>query len=331
MKQRNSLSLHVTLIIAATLISNFGALAQPLTPLQRRKNSTTVATRTASATTAAATTTTVANVTIKSEPNAQVWIDDIKRGVTDANGTLTIKKLSGGSRGVRVRASGFSEKTQAVRLLSNQTINVKLAPTTDAAELAFQQAETAREQGGTNLPNAIEAYRKAIALRPRFAAAHLGLARALADSGDAEAALEQIKLARQARPVYPEASAVEGRIYRAQGDTDNAVESFNRAIKEARGRQPEAYTGLGLLYESQDQHAAAIPLFQKAIAQLDDTEPVLYQLLGSAYEQTEKYKEAVAVYEKYLQLAPEGKFASAIKSMLEQLRRQAAGENVLQP
>ena len=100
-------------------------------------------------------------------------------------------------------------------------------------------------------------------------------------------------------------------------------------VRAFRGRQPEAHTGLGLIYEEQGDHAKAAAAFRRALDQLQDSEPVIYQLLGSAYEQGEKYKEAVAAYEKYLELAPDGKLAPAIRSVIEQLRRQAAGENTL--
>ncbi len=308
------------LIIVAVLPFTHDALAQRRTPTRR----TTAINRTA-------TMNATRIITINTQPNAQVWIDDVRRGTTDESGKLIINNVNAGRRALRVRAAGFTEKSQPLLVASNQIITVRLTPTTDAAELAFQQAEIAREQGGAGLPTAIEAYKRALTLRPRFPAARVGFARALSDAGDYEAALEQIESARAARPIYPEASAVEGRIYRSQGDADAAIAAFNRAIKEGRGYQPEAYTGLGLLYESQDNHAASIPAFEKAIQQLADTEPVLYQLLGAAYEQTEDYKRAVAAYEKYLQLAPTGKLAPAIKSVIEQLRRQAAGENVLQP
>ena len=68
--------------------------------------------------------------------------------------------------------------------------------------------------------------------------------------------------------------------------------------------------------------------YQTAIKQLSDTEPVIYQLLGAAYERVQKYKEAVTAYEKYLQLAPNGNLAPAVRSILDQVRRQAAGEEL---
>ena len=50
---------------------------------------------------------------------------------------------------------------------------------------------------------------------------------------------------------------------------------------------------------------------------------MIYQLLGAIYEKMEKYKEAVEAYEKYLQLAPEGNLAPAVRSIIDQLRKQA--------
>jgi cytochrome c-type biogenesis protein CcmH/NrfG len=48
-------------------------------------------------------------------------------------------------------------------------------------------------------------------------------------------------------------------------------------------------------------------------------------MLGATYEKQQKHKEAVAAYEKYLALAPNGSQASAIRSIIDQLRREAEG------
>jgi tetratricopeptide (TPR) repeat protein len=225
-----------------------------------------------------------------------------------------------------VRASGFREKVQTLLPNARGSINIKLAPTTDEAELLFQQAETAREKARDDEARraAVELYRQALAKRPRIAAAHVGLARLLSELNDYDAALDEIDRARKLRPVYPEASAVEGRILRADADNEGAMAAFRRAIREARGFQPEAHTGLALLLEEKGRNDEAVAEFRKALAQLDDTEPVVYQLLGALYEKMENYREAVAAYEKYLQLAPEGNLAPAVRSIIDQLRRQAA-------
>jgi tetratricopeptide (TPR) repeat protein len=268
----------------------------------------------------------IRSIVVRTEPKAVVWLDEVRRGVTDDAGRLTLMKVSAGRHSLRVRAHGFKETTLAVAPARRGTIEVKLLRTSDEAELLFQQAEEAREGARDEeaRKQAAELYNRALRLRARFAAAHLGLARVLLDLNDYNTALEEINAARAARPVYPEASAVEGRILRMAADTNAAMDSFRRAIREARGFQPEAHTGLALLLEEKGRYEEATEEFRAAILQLSDTEPVLYQLLGAAYEKLEKYKEAVAAYEKYLELAPEGTLAPAVRSILDQLRRQAA-------
>lgn len=267
------------------------------------------------------------SVTVKTEPKAVVWMDDLRRGVANESGEFVIGNVRAGRHSLRVRATGFRERTLALLPTQRGAIEIKLTRTTDEAEILFQQAEDAREGivGADGVRgDAVALYRRALELRPRFPAAHVGLARALLSLDEHDAALEQIQEARRDRPVYAEASAVEGRILRDAADSNAAIESYRRAIREARGTQPEAYTGLGIVYEEKGNYEEAVAAFRKAVAQLDDTEPALYQLLGAAYEKLENWKGAVAAYEKYLQLAPEGRLAPAIRSIIDQLRQQAA-------
>ena len=270
------------------------------------------------------------SLTITTEPNSIIWIDEIRRGVTDLSGTLELKKISAGRHTLRVRAIGFKEVTVPL-VAGKRSVSVKLAKTTDLAELAFQQAEDAREKSrdDASRQKAAELYRETLRLRPAYPAARVGLARVLLDLNQYQAALDEIEAARRTRPVYAEASAVEGRINREAAFTDEAIQSFRRAIREARGFQPEAHVGLARVLEDKGQYDEAIVEFRKAIAQLSDSEPVIYQLLGAAYERVQKFKEAVAAYEKYLALAPNGSLAPALRSMIEQLRRDAAGQEII--
>jgi predicted Zn-dependent protease len=262
-------------------------------------------------------------LTVRTQPGAFVWLDEVRRGTADAEGLLKLSNVAPGRHALRVRAKGFQERTLSLLPAQRGTLEVRLVPTTDEAQLLFQQAEEALEKAG-GASDAAELYRRALKSRPRFAAANVGLARALMSLDDHDGALEQIAAARRTRPAYPEASAVEGRILRGLGDPEAAIEAYRRAIREGRGFQPEAYTGLGIVLEDKGEHEEAVNAFRKAIAQLSDTEPVLYELLGRNYEKLEKWKEAAGAYEKYLALAPEGSHASAIRSIIEQLQRQAA-------
>lgn len=268
-------------------------------------------------------------ITISTEPNAIVWIDEIRRGNTDTTGKLTIPAPSAGRHSLRVRAKGFKEVSRP--LTPGSTVTVKLLPTTDEAELLFQQAEETRETAREDAEKekAVDLYHQALKLRAAYPAARLGLARVLSSLDRYKEALAEIDSARQVRPVYPEASAVEGRVYREAAFTEEAIKSFRRAIREGNGFQPEAHVGLALVLEDKGQYDEAIAEFRKGIDQLSDSEPVIYQMLGSVYERVQKYKEAVAAYEKYLALAPNGSLAPAIRSIIDQLKRDAAGQEIV--
>ncbi len=267
------------------------------------------------------------SVTIVTEPNAIIWINEIRRGVTDETGRLTVMKLPAGRKMLRVRTNGFREVNIPLAG-GRREVNVKLVKSTEAAELAFQKAETAREQARDDEGRAAAAdlYRLALKLRPAYPAARVGLARVLMDLNEYQAALAEIAAARRNRPVYPEASAVEGRIYREAAFDEEAIKSFRRAIREGRGFQAEAHVGLARLLEERGQLPEAVVEYRAALGQLADSEPVIYQLLGSAYEKMHRPKDAVAAYETYLKLAPDGGLAPAVRSILDQLKREAEGD-----
>jgi tetratricopeptide (TPR) repeat protein len=266
-------------------------------------------------------------ITITSEPNAVVWIDEIRRGVTNDNGALSSLKISAGAHTLRVRATGFKEITVPISAVQH-SLTVRLVRTVDQGELLFQQAENGRESAKDDAgrQTAADLYRQALKLKPTLAAAHVGLARVLADVNDTNGALAEIEAARGVRASYPEASAVEGRIYRETGQTEEAIGAFNRAIREAHGIQPEAHVGIGRVYEDKGEWELAAREFKIAVDQLFDTEPIIYQLLGAAYEKIGHKAEAIAAYENYLRLAPNGSQASAVKSIVEQLKSEGPNE-----
>ena len=270
-------------------------------------------------------------LTVKTEPRATVWLDNLRRGVTDATGQLVVNNVRPGRHTLRVRAAGFNARTLPLLPSQRGTVEVKLTRATDEAEILFQRAEDLREgvapasapEGGER-QDAAALYRRAIELRGRFPEARVGLARLLLARDEFDAALEEARRARRERPGYAEASVVEGRVLREMAQYDDASAAYRRSIREARGFQPEAHTGLGVVMQDNGDHAGAVEMFRKAIAQLDDTEPVLYQMLGAAYEKLENWKGAADAYERYLRLAPDGKLAPAIRSIIDQLRQQAA-------
>ena len=171
-------------------------------------------------------------VKVATQSGATVWIDGVNFGKTDKDGVLEIRTVASGGHNVRVRADGFRERTVPLTAAQKGEIKVQLTKTTDAAELAFQEAERLTT---VDRDKAAEAYRLAVKLRPNYADAFVGLARVLSETGDLEDAEKAIASAKKFRPAFAEASAVLGRIYKEGGEEEKAIATFKRAITEGKG------------------------------------------------------------------------------------------------
>jgi tetratricopeptide (TPR) repeat protein len=276
-------------------------------------------------------------MSISSEPGTILWIDDVRYGKTGKDGKLTVKTVARGPHTLRLRADGFKEMTRTITAIQKGEINVPLTKTQDEAELKYQEAE---RLSVTDRDKAAEAYRQAIKLRPGYTRAYIGLARVLSENSDTDAALVAIRSLRKASPSNAEASAIEGRLYKDNGDDAKAIAAFKRSIAEGKGFQPEAYTGLGLLYKERaegfggqgdiDKEAAnyneSAKDFRIALRQLSGAPDasVLYQLLGLVLERQKKYIEAIELYQEFLRYFPDSNDAPAVQSFIEQLKKQMA-------
>ncbi len=274
-------------------------------------------------------------IVINSEPNAIVWINDVRYGTTGESGTFKVRRVPAGRKTVRVRAHGFMEATVPLTPARTGEIKIALSKTEDQAELAYQDAE---RSSPIDRGKAAELYRKAITLRPAFSEAYVGLARTEAERGNIEAAFAAINSALKLRPAYAEASAVKGRLHKDTGEEVRAIAEFKRSITLGRGFQPEAHTGLGMLYQERaetklgDGEVVAAELdyeeaaknFTAAIKQLGGSPDagVIFQMLGRILEHQQKFKEAIALYEEFLADFPDSIDAPAVSSFIVQLQKQ---------
>jgi tetratricopeptide (TPR) repeat protein len=277
--------------------------------------------------------------TIKSEPDAAVWLNGVHFGRTGEDGTLKIASPPAGRKTLRVRADGFKEVTRALAPTVAGEISITLAKTSDPAELAFQKAESLTS---VDREKAAAPYREAIRLRPGFVDAYVGLARVLTQAREREAAEKTIRELRKIRPAHAEASVIEGRLLKELGEEDKAIAAYRRALREGGGFQPEAYAGLGILYKERAEsfgnegeleaekaaYAEAARHFSAALKQLGSAPDaiVIYQLLGLVYEQSQRYREAIALYEEFLRIFPGSSEATAVSSFITQLKKQLADQ-----
>lgn len=275
------------------------------------------------------------SIIVRTEPESTIWIDNVRYGTTDKDGKLEITTFAAGAHTLRARADGFREKTQALTAVQYGEVKIALVKTTDQAELTFQEAERLAIR---DREKAVDAYNRAIKLRPNYPEAYLALARVLLDSGDLDGAEKAISSAKKLRPLYPEATAVMGRIHVGGADEAKAVAIFKRAITEGGGFQPEAYAGLGILYKEKAEgfgssddyeqetanYTEAAKYLRSAIKQLAGAPDAIaiYQLLGLISERQKKYAEAIAIYEEFLRIFPNTPEATAVRSFIVQIKKE---------
>ncbi len=278
-------------------------------------------------------------ISVSTQPNATVWLDGVRYGSTGENGIIEIATVPPGAHTLKVRAAGYKEVSQPLTAAQRGEVRVNLVKTTDEAELAFQEGE---RLASVDRDRSADAFRQAIKLRPKYPDAYLSLARILSDAGELDDAKKVLVAVRRLQPGLAEASAIEGRIHKDNGDEEKAVATFMRAITEGKGFQPEAYTGLGLLFAGKAEAAGGSGNFdleaqhyaesaknlKTALKQLAGSPDsmVIYQLLGLNYERQKMNAEAIALYEEFLSLFPNSVEATAVRSYIVQLKKDMSSQ-----
>ncbi len=147
-------------------------------------------------------------------------------------------------------------------------------------------------RGDKKYPEAVDAFQKAIAIKPNSGNYHSGLADAYAKSGQLDKAVEEYNTAAQVDP--PNAAMYyfnEGAVLTNANKTDEAVKAFDKTI-EADPNRADAYYFKGS------------NLLAKATLKGDKMVPA---------------EGTVEALNKYLELQPDGKYASQAKAILESL------------
>jgi tetratricopeptide (TPR) repeat protein/TolB-like protein len=148
---------------------------------------------------------------------------------------------------------------------------------------------------------AIEAYQKAIDLRPFYADAYVGLGEAKAAKGDVDGAIGAYTKALAANPMNPRVHMSLGKIYYAEKSLYyESVTAYRKAI-DLDPRSVEARMGLGEVYEDKGLYKEAMEEYKKVI-DLDGKHTGAMYNLALVYEKVDP-KEAIAHWERYITLA----------------------------
>ncbi len=126
------------------------------------------------------------------------------------------------------------------------------------------------------------------------------------DQGDYENAITQFNRAIASQPKMGEAYNDRGLAYFSLGETGQAMADFNKAI-ELLPNPAVAYNNRGALYLSQGDHEQALTDLDKAI-ELSSTLAKAYQNRALTYLDLDNYDQAIADFDEAIDLTPEFMF-----------------------
>ena len=102
------------------------------------------------------------------------------------------------------------------------------------------------------LEEAIQAYHKALAIKPNYAEAYYNVGNALKDQGKTNEAIKAYKKAIKIKPNYAEAHYNVGTVLQDQGKIEEAAEAYKKAVK-VKPDYAEAYFNKGVILLDQDK------------------------------------------------------------------------------
>ncbi len=152
------------------------------------------------------------------------------------------------------------------------------------------------------LDEAITEYRKAVEIKPDFAEAHNNLGLILARLGRLDEAITEYRKAVEIKPYFAEAHYSLGLALAARGQVDEAMSHYQKALA-IKPDYAEAHYRLGLALAARGQVDGAMSHHQKALAIKPDYAEAHYRL-GLALAARGQLDEAMSRYQKALAINP---------------------------
>jgi tetratricopeptide (TPR) repeat protein len=159
-------------------------------------------------------------------------------------------------------------------------------------------AALARQQ---EFAEAGQQFAEALRLAPENAMVHNNLAAALAAQGQFEPALEHYQQALRLAPDYADAHRNLGKLLLVQGRYDEAIQHYREALRLAP--EARACNNLGYALAAKGQTAEAMGCYRQAL-RLEPNQPEAHNNLGNALLHAGQLEEAIAHYCQVLRLNP---------------------------
>ena len=157
----------------------------------------------------------------------------------------------------------------------------------------------------------VEAYNKAIAIKPDYADAYNNIGDALQKQGKLEEAIEAYNKALALKPDYADAYNNMGNTLKNQGKMEEAIEAYNKALA-LKPDYAETYYNMGIALKEQGKMEEAIGAYNRALTIKPDF-AAAYNNKGNALQKQGKPQEAIKAYNKALAIKPD--YANAYYGM----------------
>ena len=165
----------------------------------------------------------------------------------------------------------------------------------------YNMGNALKEQG--KLEEAIEAYNKALAIKPDHSDASYNMAYTFQEQGKLEEAIATYKKVLAIKPDYVDAYNNMGNALKEQGKLEEAIAAYNKALA-IKPDYVDAYNNMGVALKEQYKLGEAIEAYKKALAIKPDYADV-YNNMGNALQEQGSLEEAIEAYNKALAIQPD--------------------------
>ena len=149
---------------------------------------------------------------------------------------------------------------------------------------------------------AMQAFKRAISIRPTYAEANYNLGVLYAEIGRYNKAIQALEQTLTLEPEYPDAHFYLGVAYKSINRYNDAARAYRQAVK-IKPDSPQAHWGLGVCYNELDRPAEAIQALKQAVALKPDYAQA-YISLGGTYDSIGRYNDAVQAFEQAIRIDP---------------------------
>ena len=150
---------------------------------------------------------------------------------------------------------------------------------------------------------AIENYKKAVAINPRYAKAHYNLAGALHELEKFDDSIRSYQDTLAIEPDYAEAHNNLGNVYREVNQLDAAIESYKKAIA-LKTDYVEAHYSLGSCFQELGKLEDTVHCYERVL-EFRPNFTGMHNNLGNVLRELGRFDEAVLSYEKALSIDPD--------------------------